>query len=332
MTTESNTDSSFNTLYVDTLDIGETLKQGRLEQHLDENDIAKALKIPLDQVRALESNHFSYFRSMTFARGFIKSYCRVLGIESADLLATFDAARKGTESTIQPVDKVNKQTHIGDPIVIVISVVIVAVLVFLVFWWPFQSSSADVSELEPNTANDITETIQEGDADLSLLTEADRFDESNDSTLGNDGSDQASNTVEVDPSNATERNSDEAVVTGLSAETMAILEEAGVNPSDVIRATANVPEPEPETPQTPMYSDDIMVTFSDDCWTEVRDGSGRILFSGVKTAGDDLTLTGKAPYRVVLGYADGVTSFKYKGEEFDFSSFTRKGLARFELK
>ncbi|MBR7888260.1 helix-turn-helix domain-containing protein [Marinomonas sp. A79] len=331
MTTEPQTDSSIDALYTDAINIGDTLKEKRLTLQLDEEDIAKALKIPLDQVRALEANQFNYFRSITFARGFLKSYCRVLSIDSNPILEAFDAEQKTPETTLKPVDKVNKQTNLGDPIVILISVVIVAVLVFLVFWWPFQTTKSSESGLASEQINEAVEPQMDTDdlalegEDLTLLTESNAAVES-----------QGSETLDSDllaPSKPLSLLDNGDVVTGLSAETMAILEEAGVNPSEVVRATAKVaPEPTPMEPTPPSYSEDIVIAFEADCWTEIRDASGRILFSGVKTAGNELTLTGKAPYRVVLGYTDGVTSVIYKGEEFDFSSFTRNGLARFELK
>ena len=126
---------------------------------------------------------------------------------------------------------------------------------------------------------------------------------------------------------------DDSVTTGLSAETIAILEKAGVNPQQVEEATKDVPtEQTVSTPQAPLYKNDIEVVFDADCWTEVRDSTGKILYSGVKAAGSKLEVSGAAPYRVVIGYARGVSSFKFKGEVYDFSSYTHKDLARFELK
>ncbi|MCW4627616.1 MULTISPECIES: helix-turn-helix domain-containing protein [Marinomonas] len=144
MTTESQTNASVSKTH--TINIGNRLKSKRLELEFDERYVATALKIPIDQVRALEANDFKYFRSVTFARGFLKSYCRLLGIEHTEMLHAFDSSRDVAESTIKPVDKVNKQTHLGDPIVVFISVVIVAVLVFLVFWWPSQSATVALEE------------------------------------------------------------------------------------------------------------------------------------------------------------------------------------------
>ena len=319
MTTEFQTDAPESKTNIDTINIGKRLKAKRLELEFDERYVATELKIPIDQVRALEANNFKYFRSSTFARGFLKSYCRLLNIEPSEMLNAFDAERSGAESTIKPVDKVNRQSHLGDPIVMFISVVIIAVLVFLVFWWPAQSTD-DVSIVEESAQSSeqaaVEETPSEPEADVNNATE--------------ESQDLSENTPEM--AAAEDVSDDGDVVTGLSAETMAILEEAGVNPDEVVRATSEVPAETSPEPVLPTYSDDIVIAFDADCWTEVRDSTGKILFSGVKTAGSQLALTGNAPYRVVLGYAKGVSSLTYKGNDFDFSSFTRKDLARFELK
>ncbi|MCW8356064.1 DUF4115 domain-containing protein [Marinomonas pontica] len=326
MTTEFQTDVSVSKVNVDTINIGKRLKVKRLELEFDERHVATELKIPIDQVRALESNNFKYFRSTTFARGFLKSYCRLLGVEPSEILNAFDAELADAEPTIKPVDKVNKQTHLGDPIVMLVSVVIVAVLVFLVFWWPAQSNKdfeAVGTNVEASSENTASAANDEREAPV-LSNEANEPEVI--AEVVSDKQPQAT-------SELTEESLEQGdVVTGLSAETMAILEEAGVSPEEVVRAAAEVPAELATEIKAPSYSNDVVVTFDADCWTEVRDASGKILFSGVKSAGSELTLTGKAPYRVVLGYAKGVSSLKYKGEDFDFSSFTRKDLARFELK
>ena len=325
----------------ETIDIGSKLKEKRIELGFDERHVATELKLPIDQVRALEANNFSYFRSITFARGFLKSDCRLLDLDYVAMVAAFDSKRADAETTIKPVDKVHKQTHLGDPIVIFISVVIIAVLVFLVFWWPTTPSVATSEDV----TNDVVETVVAAEtavepvvANTTLEAEKTVPLEPVDSEVS-DTQEATSSAVAIVPSTkVTEADNKPAeqskVVTGLSAETVAILKEAGVSPDEVVRATKVVPASDSpvEVPQTVSYLDEVEIDFIEDCWAEIRDASGTILFSGVKSAGSTLALTGDAPYRVVLGYARGVSSLKYKGEQFDFSPFTRKDLARFELK
>jgi cytoskeleton protein RodZ len=285
----------------------------------------------------------------------------LLELDHVVMVAAFDNKRASVETTIKPVDKVHRQTHLGDPIVIFISVVIVAVLVFLVFWWPAESTTNVASNTQEAL---VVETVDQVKAPALVDPIADESNENEQNTestaLDSTPINTASAVVEVETPKvevaaqevsqpiapkpvapevevvkaakpvvqAKEASND--VVTGLSAETVAILKEAGVSPDEVVRATKVVPVV--ETPAVVAKLDDIEIAFGEDCWAEIRDASGTILFSGVQSAGSTLFLTGDAPYRVVLGYAKGVSSLKYKGELFDFSPFTRKDLARFELK
>lgn len=329
--------------------IGDKLKQRRLELGFDERHVATELKIAIDQVQALEVNDFNYFRSVTFARGFLKSYCRLLNIDHVGIIEEFDSQRANAESTIKPVDKIHKQTHLGDPIVIFISVVIVAIFAFLVFWWPANTKNISADDLN----NDVSENADAAqtpkvvvpieqaspEKESPLVEDASPESEEQFSTETESSAQELAPTVERNDVVDSEKSkiTDSDIVTGLSAETAAILKEAGVSPDDVIKATKDVAlqdtlDKEAVASVEADYLDDIVIDFASDCWTEIRDANGTILFSGVKSANSTLALTGNGPYRVVLGFANGVSSLKYKGETFDFSSFTNKNLARFELK
>ena len=303
------------------LDIGHILKAKRLSLSIDERQVATELKLSIEHVYALENAAFNRFRSATFARGYLKSYCRLLSLDHRPILAAFDEQQSVKESNLRPVDNVPPQASGRDPIFIIVSAIIIAIIVFVAFWWPTQSSEPSspvvdqtpVVESEPALENEIDQTSTEPEVAIP----AQEVEQ------------------ELDVTEALEPDETSDVVTGLSAETIALLEDAGVDPEEVVEATRE-PEiqPEPiveETPQPVVASHDIVIRFVADCWTEIRDSSGRILFSGVKSAGSSLELDGQAPYRVTLGYARGVSEFLYKGESFDFSSYVRKDLARFGL-
>ncbi|WP_231908832.1 RodZ domain-containing protein [Marinomonas sp. TW1] len=316
-----------------TMNIGQTLREKRLALGYEEKDVAAELKLTQDQVKAMEENNFSFFRSITFTRGFLKSYSRLLELDATNVLSAFDEQQQVSKPSIEPVDTVvHKQSHLGDPIVIFVSVVIVAVLVFFVFWWPSQSSDDAATSDAVATQVERSEAIQSESADsvpdVVAAEPAEPVEEANEQPA------PAATIVETPPAPAADSQglSDDQVVTGLSPETVALLEEAGVSPEDVVKASQEPVKDIDETPAPPFYLDDVQIAFSEDCWTEIRDNTGKILFSGVKAAGSELNLSGEAPYRVVFGYSRGVSSLKYKGQEFDFSSYVRKDLARFELK
>lgn len=333
------------------INIGNRLKAKRVELNFDERQVATELKIPIDQVRALEANNFGYFRSKTFARGYLKAYCRFLNIETSEILSAFDSLQSSVVHNIKTVDKViNKQAKFGDPIVVLVSIVIIAVLIFLGFWWPsFSSKNSAVIDKQPveNTATadnpemttpPVLDSRNEEDVDSNTGAKENGVGEQN-ATSANSQTASKNTSASSNNNPDSDVTKDDGVTTGMSAETLSLLEKSGVNAKNVEKQESALSAEEmqganshDDLKQAPIYTDDIEVTFDADCWTEVRDSTGKILFSGVKSAGSKLGLTGTAPYRVVLGYARGVSSFKYKGETFDFSSYTRKDLARFELK
>lgn len=317
------------------LDIGQILRAKRLSLALDERQVATELKLSIDSVYALEDGAFTRFRSATFARGYLKSYCRLLGLDHNPVLEAFDQQQLVKESHLRPVDNVQVQSSGRDPIFIIVSFIIIAIIGFVIFWWPSQSSEPEeayaAAQQEQISEDNTQLEASEASSNLDSLAAAEDKSEPEPAELDSnvDFSELA------DTAATLAQGSGADVVTGLSAETIALLEDAGVDPEQVEQATRE-PEVAPvvqvETPEPAVASHDIVIQFSADCWTQIRDSSGRVLFSGVKTAGSSLELDGQAPYRVTLGYARGVSKFIYKGEAFDFSSYVRKDLARFELK
>jgi cytoskeleton protein RodZ len=74
----------------------------------------------------------------------------------------------------------------------------------------------------------------------------------------------------------------------------------------------------------------VQVQFTADCWTQVTDGGGKVLFSGLKRKGDSLAVNGKPPFAVRLGFARGA-QVSYNGQPVDVAPFTSGETARLKL-
>jgi cytoskeleton protein RodZ len=79
--------------------------------------------------------------------------------------------------------------------------------------------------------------------------------------------------------------------------------------------------------QGSMSDESLSLSFSGDCWVEVRDSEGTVIFAGMRHAGDKLELAGRAPFKVLLGYAP-VVSMNYNGESVNINRNTRTNSAR----
>lgn len=307
------------------IDVGNELKSKRIDLGMGEREAATRLKLPIEQVRALESNNFDYFRSKTFARGFLKNYIRLLELDEKHLLTALDDADESKKTVIEPVSKDVKQAQMADPIVILASIIIGILLIVLAFWWPtmMQNSDAALIEDTQETLDSEIINITANTQDLTEIAELDLQSEIEQAELNGSPTQESS------------------VVTGLSAEKIALLKDAGVDPT-VIEVPVKITqtqtdisaeiEEEIQEEAIPFYTHDLVIEYIIDCWTEVRDSKGEILFSGVKSAGSTLTLTEDGTYKVVLGYAPGVKSLVFKGAEIDIAPYTRQDLTRIELK
>jgi cytoskeleton protein RodZ len=74
----------------------------------------------------------------------------------------------------------------------------------------------------------------------------------------------------------------------------------------------------------------LKIAFTADCWTEVTDAGGKVLYRGLKRKGDSLDLSGKPPLSVRLGAAAGA-QVSYNGASVDVAPFTSGATARLKL-
>jgi len=77
-------------------------------------------------------------------------------------------------------------------------------------------------------------------------------------------------------------------------------------------------------------ADRLQMSFTVECWLEVYDRDDERLFYGLAQPGEQLSLSGRGPIRVVLGNSDGV-EVRYNGTPIEFSSFVTRGVARFSV-
>ena len=78
--------------------VGEQLRTTREEQGKSLEDIGGELKIRTNHVLALEEGDFDKFDAPLFVRGFVRSYCRILKIDSAPMVVQLNHELGGTEA------------------------------------------------------------------------------------------------------------------------------------------------------------------------------------------------------------------------------------------
>ncbi|QFU75087.1 hypothetical protein EY643_05175 [Halioglobus maricola] len=69
---------------------GSMLRSARLSQGLGEREVADRLNLMPDYVAILERDAYQDLRSPAFARGYVRSYGQLMGLDEARLLKAFD--------------------------------------------------------------------------------------------------------------------------------------------------------------------------------------------------------------------------------------------------
>lgn len=88
-------------------------------------------------------------------------------------------------------------------------------------------------------------------------------------------------------------------------------------------AVAEAPLPVPQV--------ELELVFSGECWTEVTDASGRVLFYDLGREGRAITLAGDEPLQIVLGDSDNV-HLAVDGQDYPIPDSARRGrMARLTI-
>jgi len=77
--------------------------------------------------------------------------------------------------------------------------------------------------------------------------------------------------------------------------------------------------------------DELKMLLSETSWIEISDSTGEDLFVSTGQAGEEIIVSGNAPFEVLFGYAPGVKLF-YKNRPFDIAPYVAEsGVARFRV-
>jgi cytoskeleton protein RodZ len=123
---------------------GSLLKAARVAQGMSEREAADRLNLMPDYVGILECDDYASLRSPAFARGYVRSYGKLLGIDEGHLLQLFDEIEDGRPMAaprrIETKPLQLQQTGLG----VGVGLVILLLLAVLMRWW----LGADETEVE----------------------------------------------------------------------------------------------------------------------------------------------------------------------------------------
>jgi cytoskeleton protein RodZ len=112
---------------------GSLLKAARERLRMTEREAADRLNFMPNYVAILERDDYQALRSPPFARGYVKSYGRLLGLDEQHLLAIFDQLVEVKPAQLQkrPPPLQLQRTGLG----VVIGLGVLLLLVVALWWW-----------------------------------------------------------------------------------------------------------------------------------------------------------------------------------------------------
>ncbi|RFD33244.1 Cro/Cl family transcriptional regulator [Pseudomonas sp. GL93] len=307
---------------------GETLRQARESNGWSLAEVALKLNLTSTSLANLEAGAFDKLPGHTFARGYIRAYAKLLGIDQAVLVQEFDQFT-GTDaqgSNVHGLGRIEEPTRVSHTILRIVSLLLlIAVIGGGFVWWQDQTSQRN-KDLTSNAMEHVEVESADGTTQIHPLDEPE-----DQAVVEGQAAPQAPATAEQP---APDAGTAPAAVPAPAVPTA---------PAAPVAQAPAVPTPAPATPApaapamspptTPaLIAGDgrVQITFIADCWTQVTDGNGKVLFSGLKRKGDTLDQGGKPPLTLRLGFARGA-QVAYNGQPVDVAPFTSGETARLKL-
>lgn len=328
---------------------GQTLRMAREAKGMEVADAARSLNMSESMLRNVEAGAFDKLNGHTFARGYVRAYAKLLGLDQEQLVSAFDryTGTDATGSEVRTLGRLEEPVRVSQNLMRMLSIAVLAggaLLTYLV--WPEKAVEKAVTEIgiehvEVESADGTTQIHMLDEPEDQAVAEANKTAESEP---------QPETTELTAPANAVVAPTETAALQTMAAPAPAdpvavtpVAPTAAMPPAAATAAPAVAPvasaapvSAAPEAAQpvvaqaVPAGQALVQVQFTADCWTQLTDADGKVLFSALKRKGDSLELAGKPPFELRLGYARGA-QVSLNGQPVDVTPFTSGETARMKL-
>ncbi|EGQ9767424.1 cytoskeleton protein RodZ [Vibrio alginolyticus] len=301
------------------IEAGTLLKNKRESLGMSQKQVADRLRLRISVIEDIENNRFESQQVATFTRGYLRSYAKFVGLDENVVLTaleqTADAQPQEQEIEMQSFSRKTKDEKHNSRIMLLTWVIgLVIIGISAAWWWQNQQENSLTKEVTDSSVEAPQPTAQEL-ADIDLMTAEELI---------------ASTPEEVASTNEGVAESTEAPVEQGADPLLTETENTTSVDSEEPVAVIEAAEEEQPAPVVPEGMTLLTMKFKADCWIQVKDTNGKTLVSGTHKPGQDVELTGKAPFKVILGAPEGVT-MTFASEPVDLSGYTSGKVARFTL-
>ncbi|QUM75387.1 DUF4115 domain-containing protein [Moritella sp. 24] len=308
---------------IEVITAGQILQDARVALGISVKQVSDNINLKLSVIRNIEEAVADKDISPTFMRGYIRCYARYLKIDEDEVLRAYDCQNVACEQQAE-LQSFSKRTKLEahDNRLMLVSYGIVGFMLIVFLIWGLRGDEVEVvvPVPEPSPIETVvsTDAVVKDDVVVPMTENLDI------------ATDTATDTVIVSPTSVSEQ------PTELPEQAMAItpivtpiVELESPIAANLEEPTVNVVKKREESPaDNPNQA--LLLMFTGDCWIQIKDSDGKTLLTGVKKAGQTVTLQGLAPLSVKLGAPEQVT-MSYAGEPVDLSTFRKGRLAKFKL-
>jgi len=341
---------------------GERLRIAREQQGLSVQETAERLHVIPRYVRAIENAEFSQLPGLVFLKGYVRSYCRLVGLPENSLIADLEHELLTTDDPILHQEATTAEPFVFQEItpkkfpgkiIFVLVAAIVAIAALAGYQFFVHDQPAETKALTSgDEAAQASEPAQGAQAQALPKQEEDEknlqysrdpvtgeiklevsLSEPADTSLLPSRPEAAAAEAIPDKQNAADSGVTVAADQGLQATQNA---NARIDPGNQSQVPALVADSAPQSSvagavtQTGTDSVSLVATFNGDCWFDVRDRNNERIV-GLYRAGDRVNFTGQYPLQFIVGAVNAVT-ITVNNQLLDFDDYlVKNNRAQFTL-
>ncbi|MEM7217973.1 MAG: RodZ domain-containing protein [Pseudomonadota bacterium] len=306
--------------------VGRELSAAREAMELTVDEVGDALNLAPQTVAWLEADQYDKLPMPAFTQGYIRNYAKHVGLDPEAVLGRYYERVGKPEAPWESPTNARRggytdlaQSRPGTLITAVVAAVGLLVVTVLVVVWPEDGEqNADTPVVGGSMLPELPEQDPDLGPDAAPVGTAE-------APLA--GTRQPARPRDIPDSERIDP--DDPIAHLPIAQTFPV----GSRPSAVTTGSAPISYSESETytPRgaervTPDGDDLVFASFTQDCWLELKDLDGGLLFGGLGRAGESLELIGQGPFRILLGYAPGA-ALRYNGDAVLLDPYIRNNVA-----
>ena len=321
---------------------GETLRSAREGKGWTLAAVAQQLNLTERALARIEAGDFSQLPGHTFARGYVRAYAKLLGLDQTRLVQEFDlhTGTNASGSNVNSLGRIEEPGRLSRSFMRLFGFVLLLVLAAAAWYWWQERSTREALTPPVSALERIEVEGADGTTEIHLLDRADEDAAVELAEPTEQGSalspGEMSTPVEISQASTDAESGEVGVEAAQSlplteSESGAASSPAESTPVELPSDNAAVPVETSESASATAPGEAVLeLRFTADCWTRVADAEGRVLYSALAKAGTSRTVSGKAPLDVHLGYARGA-QLSYNGEAVSLASHMRGETARLKL-